>query len=273
MLISRFSGIILMIIRLSFISIFFGFLNFSYAQKLIVLNTDEFKEFGNHIAMLEDHASNLTIKEIVKSKDFIVSQNNISSSLPTQSFFWIKFQIKNITDKEYFLEIENPTLDIVEVYDLADGGIQNFKKTGDLLPYSSRAVKTNVFLFHLDLPKDKIHTFYIRYSGTEGREMPLRIGTPEIIIKRSHDRDLANGIYFGIIIVTVLYNLGVFLMIRDRSYLFYSFFVLSFGLMQAELIGLNLEYFWPELPFFNTQSIFIFGGLAGIFAINFVRNF
>jgi signal transduction histidine kinase len=103
--------------------------------------------------------------------------------------------------------------------------------------------------------------------------MPLRIGTPEIIIKRSHDRDLANGIYFGIIIVTILYNLGVFLMIKDRSYLFYILFVLSFGLMQAQLIGLNMEYFWPEFSRFNTQSIFIFGGLAGIFAINFVRSF
>jgi signal transduction histidine kinase len=260
-------------IRLFFIFIFFGFLNFAQGQKLILLSNDEFKEFGNHIAMLEDHTGKLTINDIINSKNFITSQTDIGSLPPTMSFFWIKFQVKNLTGKKYFLEIENPTLDIVEVYNLADSVTRIFKKTGDLLPFSSRPVNTNVFLFPLNLEKDKIQTFYIRYSGTEGLEMPLRIGTPEIIINRSHDRDLANGIYFGIVLVTVLYNLGIFFIIRDRSYLFYILFVFSFGLMQAELLGLGLEYFWPEFPRFNTQSLFIFGGLAGVFSINFVRNF
>lgn len=262
-----------MAIRLSLLILFCCLQYITHAQRLILLQTEEFNQFGSHIARMEDKTGSLTIRDILHSPDFQVSETNIGSSTPTLSVTWVKFQVKNLTQAQYFLEVENPALDKLELYAVDEEGRITTQKTGDLQPASSRQVSTNVFLFRLNLPSGKINTYYIRYAGTEGHELPLRIATPEVIIRKAHDRDLANGIYFGIVLVTVLYNLGIFLMVRDRSYLYYVLFVLNFGLLQAELLGLNLEYFWPGWLYFNTQSLFIFGGLAGVFSINFLRNF
>lgn len=85
--------------------------------------------------------------------------------------------------------------------------------------------------------------------------------------------DLINSMYFGIIVIMFLYNVFVYLSTRNRSYLYYVFYTLTFGFAQFTLLG----YFKAVFPFINLvvskQTAIVASGLAGIFGILFFISF
>ncbi len=74
--------------------------------------------------------------------------------------------------------------------------------------------------------------------------------------------------YYGLMLIMVVYNLFIFVSSRDTSYIFYSLFITSFILLQMCLNGYAFQYLWPNsiwwannsLPFF-ISFIFVSVGL------------
>jgi len=80
------------------------------------------------------------------------------------------------------------------------------------------------------------------------------------------------GFFAGILIAMILYNLALYLFIRDRHYLFYITYILFLLLWQCTLIGL-FRYFWPPLGEFLIYYITVFASLMMLFAIVFAIVF
>jgi len=59
-------------------------------------------------------------------------------------------------------------------------------------------------------------------------------------------QDAVSAAYFGILLALALYNLLLFLAVRDRGYLYYVLFTVSFALLQAHLTGYWEQLGWPE---------------------------
>ena len=81
------------------------------------------------------------------------------------------------------------------------------------------------------------------------------------------------GIYFGIILVMMLYNLFIYITVKDDSYLYYVIYIFFVGLTQASLQGYTFKYIWPQNTWLAIQSAFLAPGLVGIAALLFIRNF
>lgn len=76
------------------------------------------------------------------------------------------------------------------------------------------------------------------------------------------------GFFAGILIAMILYNLALYLFIRDRQYLFYITYIGFLLLWQCVLIGL-FRYVWPPLGEFLMARIAVFAALMMIFAVQF----
>lgn len=82
--------------------------------------------------------------------------------------------------------------------------------------------------------------------------------------------DLLLGLYFGVLLSMVCYNLFGFVAVGDQSALTYSVYVLCFALFMASLMGLDARYFWTAGGWLHTRGTVLFGSLSIVFAVLFV---
>jgi hypothetical protein len=64
-----------------------------------------------------------------------------------------------------------------------------------------------------------------------------------------------SALYFGLLGGLLLYNLLLFVSVRDRAYLVYVGFVAAMGLGQAALNGLGAQFLWPDWTWWNGVSV------------------
>ncbi|MCP5210399.1 MAG: 7TM-DISM domain-containing protein [Hahellaceae bacterium] len=81
------------------------------------------------------------------------------------------------------------------------------------------------------------------------------------------------GVYFGILFVMALYNLFIYLSVRDRTYLYYVLFILCMGIFQLTVQGYGVMLVWPDWPWWTNNAL-IFGiSLTLLFALRFTQSF
>ncbi len=104
-------------------------------------------------------------------------------------------------------------------------------------------------------------------------QIPLLLWKTKTFIEATQGELLGLGMYYGSMLVMVLYNLFVFLSVRERNYLYYVLFVGSSALFIASLNGISFQFLWPNATRWNDQAIIIF--LLGIvlFGSLFTRDF
>ena len=108
-------------------------------------------------------------------------------------------------------------------------------------PRNAQAVPSRFANVGLALPPGR-STLYVHCGGNLFR-LHLRETSHQLQTNRLED--LREALYFGILLALLLYNLGLFLSVRDVAYLYYSGFVASFGLLQACMMNYLSTYVWP----------------------------
>ena len=70
--------------------------------------------------------------------------------------------------------------------------------------------------------------------------------------------------FYGLMVGMLLYNLFIYLSIRNNSYIHYVFFIIYMCLFTLTENGLGLQYLLPDSPFLNKYSHSIFNRNAGL---------
>ena len=153
---------------------------------------------------------------------------------------------------------------------MADGNVQRLSYD-DI--FSNRKYKNQNFLFDIDLPKGSTGTYYLRVKSTEQMVLPLILGTPKLMAERLSGNDLVWGMFIGLILVMVIYNLFIYISVKDSSYLYYVAYSLLIGLTQVTLSGYTYRFILFDHPALNHMGIVIFPGLAGIIGNLFMMSF
>jgi len=81
------------------------------------------------------------------------------------------------------------------------------------------------------------------------------------------------GIYYGILVALLVYNLVLWLWLRDQSYFWYLFHVGGFGLVLFCLNGFGFEYLWPTSPQLQDWSVPVSICIAQLAMQQFARHF
>ncbi len=263
-------------ISLKTILILFSFLCYFsvHAQPVIILNDPQKIVNGaRHCQVLEDPGGVIDLADISKySSKFKDNDRPYFNFGITKTVFWIKFELLNKGGTPLYLEVGNPSLDTVQVFEIDKNKKLIAHYSGNYLAYKSREVRDINYLFLLNTKKDSLHTVYLRVMHSRGTQFPLMIGTLKGFYQKSSNSNLFSGIYYGFILAMIFYNLFIFFSLKDRAYIYYVSYISFMGVLNASLIGHGFKYLWPNHPFFNNyvDSIAIMVGLSGIL---FVMNF
>lgn len=211
------------------------------------------------------------------SNEWSVSQQDTPTMGFSEAIHWFRFTATNTSNNALPLLLASSytSIDSMIFYVLQNGVLIDTYQTGDLLPFNSRRLYNRNFILPLDFVPDETKQIYIRVQ-TEGIvQLPMVLRSLENYNEHEQHFLMAHGIYYGVVLIMVLYNLVLFASVRDSTYLLYVLGIGAYAVYEASIHGIAFQYLWPARPAFNQKAV-IYGmalyGFAGcFFAISFLR--
>lgn len=203
---------------------------------------------GPYLKIFEDREKTFTLSRIIsdKNKKYFLHNTMHSPSFGfTGSAFWVQFTVppEMLHKKNLLLELDYPLMDHADIYIPDSRGVYREKRYGTLRPFSSRDLQHRNLV--IKIPDD--HTpdaaFYMRFENEDRMEFPMRLWTEEAFKHNIYLEQFILGIYYGILLVMMLYNLFIFFSVRDVSYLYYVLYILAMGVFQLGQNGFLYQFF------------------------------
>jgi sensor histidine kinase YesM len=230
----------------------------------------ERKLIGQHVEILEDPTNSITPEEAFKSKLYKRNSETVPNLGLSNSTFWIKFSITTNSKSPLVFIIPQPTIDQIELYSFSKD-CYTVQKTGEIYPFFERKYKTINYI--LDLKQDKNIVYLLKVKSREQLLLPMQISSKELALQYSFNKEIIFSFYIGIIFVMILYNIFIYLSVKDPSYIFYVLYIICVALTQTSFQGYAFKYFWPDHPYLELQSTFITPALVGVTTIPFFITF
>ena len=240
----------------------------THAAPTIVLNiTNDIYEIGRSTEYYPDHNGKHTIKDILTpeiQKKFIPSRKKTLNFGFTDAVYWIRFRVKNNAsmDRKWIIKQSYPMIDTLELYAVDNGKSALLSRGGRAMPFHTRELKHRTLTFPLQMKTGQERTFYIKFRSSSNMSIGLSIREITSFIKTDSDSHLRLGIFIGIMLIIIVYNILLYFSLRDSTYLYYILFIISIGLTLTGLNGLTYKYLWPNLPWWNIYSFIFFTSLT-----------
>ncbi|SKA10832.1 sensor domain-containing diguanylate cyclase [Novilysobacter spongiicola] len=189
--------------------------------------------------------------------------------------FWFHVRVVNHDpgEQKRFLVQDYPLSDRLDLYVVGADGQVRHAAGGDNLPFARRAVEYHMPSFELLLPAGEPVDLLLRVRSQSSMQVPLVLHTPASLAEAMHDAQWGIGLYYGILLALFVYNLVLWLMLRDASYLWYLLHIIAFGLVLFTLNGLGFQYLWPDSPWFADRAVPLSICLAQVGMQQFARHF
>lgn len=237
---------------------------------------------GRVMQVFEDRDGNASIAQVSApsfSEHFRPHHSDVLNAGYSTSVFWIRLDLRynalpGAAPRSWLLELAYPPLDHLELY-LPDstGAFRLAQRTGDALPYASRQIEQNNYLFELPFNPGQTTTAYLRLHSQGSVQAPLTLWSTDAYLEAQPTRLYVLGLIYGVLLGMLVYNLFIYLSVRDTSYLYYILYIASFGLYQVSVNGAAVAYFWPDNPWWANAATPLFIGASGLFGCQFARSF
>ncbi len=169
-----------------------------------------------------------------------------------QKKVWVSQDIHSFSDDDWVLQIPYPLLDYIDVFLLKDNRVITQLHSGDLRPFKTRLVKVPDFILGLSTEEAAEYRLLARIETEGTMMMPLVWRTELHFAEHLAQQQLIYGAYYGVLIVMALYHLFIYLVVREKGYLFYVCSITAFLFLQLSFDGRGFAWFWPESPQLNS---------------------
>ena len=230
---------------------------------------------GPYVEVLEDPEGSFGIKQV--ATDFSdrfqpAGQENPSFGF-TSSVFWLRFTIdtSRAPEKEWYLVQRHPIVDELSLFAPSAAGGFERRDMGDALPFDHRDLNLREFVWPLDSGQ-AAKTYYLRVAGKGALSLELKLSSSDALLERTYFEQLVFGLFFGGLLVMLIYNLVLYLSVRDQAYLYYILFLAGYLLSFVNINGLGLQYLWSDYPVLN-EHYPLFAGVAMAALVQYSRLF
>ncbi len=232
---------------------------------------------AENIFYFEDKHQKLNFESAVEltSEEWALLPNNIANFGFSESTYWFSFDVSNNgpTDLGLYVHLDYALLDNIQFYSIENGNVDEYYQTGDSLSFKQRPIEYPTFLFPVELKENQTKRILLRVESTGSLQVPLSIWQKETFLLESRFFQFVYGGFLGVLVIMSIYNIFLYVLIRDWSYLFYAFFALSIAGINSSFDGFSYQWLWPNSPKWNQISVISFVSIAGISITLFTRMF
>ena len=204
---------------------------------------------------------------------FKPAEQNIYNFGFVEKPIWIVFDVnfQPPYSTQWILRIDNPHIDDYALYRVDGGHLTLLGKNGDTLT-SGHAPQCRTFWEPL-APVTGGATYLIHIHTKGALQIPLTAETVEEAYRSESASNLLFGIYYGVMILLLLYNIVLYAVVREIHYFNYLLFLGSYMLFQLSFDGVGREWLWPGSVWMANSGLAFFIFLSALFALRFARFF
>jgi serine phosphatase RsbU (regulator of sigma subunit) len=209
-------------------------------------------------------------KERFQGRKLVHSIENLDF---TTSAFFIHFVLSNHTanNEAFFLETGRPITNGIELYETRS---QSSMHSGDGIDFRDKVIATNRSVIPIAAPAGQ-ETEYVLKLSSDGEIISLPIvfwDQNEFQISEQRNQFIF-GIFYGIFLFVIVIYLTFYFMLKDRLFLFYSFYVAFSGLMQFALDGYVHQYIFTSGGYMTQHSVILISGATVFFAFMYATEY
>jgi len=193
----------------------------------------------------------------------------------SSSAYWARFEVINHQPgaDTFMVELSYPLLDRVDLYVRRPDGTFQHQRGGDHFPFDQRVVRHRNVIFPVKLVPGRTTEIYLRVATTSSVQIPVVLWSRSAFQHKDHTEQMLLGLYYGLVLVMLFYNLFIFISVRERAYLLFVLFLGSYGLTQAALNGLAFEFLWPSAIWWANSCVPFFISVTILTTLIFSRDF
>ena len=256
------------------ISLFANDINYTDTYYNPELNQDDLFQYASYTNVGKQ---TLNINEVLISNDLIytpLKSDNESVGF-TSDYYWVRFKLENTSaeSKTYYLDTARPVTDFATLYQITNNNIKSFK-SGDEIRFEEKQVKHRSTIFKIILPPNSKNQFYLNLkSDGETINIPLNIYNENEFWKYNYNQQLFFGLFYGILLLAGIIYLFFYKSLKEKTFLFYGFYVFSIASLQAALDGLIFQYIFPNGGYFNSKAVLITALFSNLFLLKYCEYF
>ena len=227
---------------------------------------------------LEDPGGDLTLADIQQAEHAARFASNPGHAAAlsfgfTRSAYWLRLVLRNpgAQPVERLLEVANAQLSHIALHQPDASGTYQAVHTGRAQPFASRPYPNRLFVFPLTVAAQSEQVVFLRVQSN-AILVPARLWAPQAFQTYARDDYSAQAWYFGMASAMVLFNLLLFVALRERIYLLYVAFVGCFALTMAAQNGLAHEFLWPSATLWSDISYYVGTSLSIAALLMFMRS-
>ncbi len=224
-------------------------------RELIHINeeTDQMLLSINDLPVLVDTLGTLTFEDLTNSqKNFEIYSQFTSNDYCNTCAYWIKVPlwIESDSRKKWIIEFYDQTIDELTAYiPDGEGGYDRYF-AGDKLNFFEKEFAHKNFEWLVNMKPGR-QDFYFKVRSHTYADIRVNIRTINRFMAYSLTEYFLYGIFYGMIFIISIYNMLMFFAIRERKYVFYTFYILSVGVYAMCVDGIAYQYLWPTWPEWN----------------------
>lgn len=246
----------------------------SWAQVMPLPATSQALLPGPYMQVWEDPSRNARIDEVrdlPESAWRAVARRDASFGYNGHAY-WLRLTLYNPENRamDWILLVANPLLDQLEAYGL---DADRVFRAGDQQPFDARWLEHRQLLLPLTLAAGEQRQLILRMQTDGSANLSASLMTRDSFHHMEQRALLLQGLFFGALAAMFVYNLSIFIITRDRNYLWYSLFVASFSVYQFIQLGFALQWLWPTALTWQQMSFPLSSAVATLFGIVFTYGF
>ncbi len=219
--------------------------------KLFLDGREDDYQLTPYLEVLEDKDSQWTINDLLApgfSTPFKSANGNALNPGITRSVWWVRFELVDSTHNgnHWVLDVDYPGIYKVDLFIVDSSDRIVSKHGGALVPFNQREIKDRRTVFRIGSQGSISQMLYVRFESQSSVVLAMHLRNLQRYMAADHDAQFYLGGFYGSILILVLYNLFLFLAIRDTTYLYYVLYVAGYVFHQIVVDGLYEEYFFPN---------------------------
>lgn len=188
---------------------------------------------------------------------------------------WVRWTVKNSSEKPvtWLLDTQLGLVSDITLFKPASDGSYRSVQTGVDFPSATRDFPADRFVFELQTPAQVEHTYYMRIRNQYVLRIPMQLWDATHYQQALLSHNQFFSFFFGVLIVQAFYNLLLFLMLRDLSYLWYVGLVGTILFGQSLVWGFAFQWLPEFLLPWATPLVYLNFCAIALFELLFVRQF
>lgn len=238
--------------------------------------SDGHNEIGN-LELLEDPQGKLNIDDILNTKreEFLPIDSKSKGLGFTDSTYWFRFSIdfSQYSDPYWYLVQNYEHISYLTLFYPSESTGEyvpiNF---GSSLPIEKRQYQLRNFVFKVPTPNTSPTTYYLR-ADSQGKWLLLDLTwtNERGLVENVSATQFVFGLFFGGLSVMLIYNLFLYLSLKDKTYIFYVYYLTCFIGMFIFINGYSYLVFDHDPKYSSLFTAFMHGTIHAVILT--VRSF